>query len=84
MKKIEHSPTRIYITENPDNVLSVRQYYSVNTFDGTDQVTVWNPTGSGSSDYITINISKPKSSIMYLYHRVVRLLPSRNLLNAIR
>lgn len=36
-REVEHTSVYVYITGNPDIVLSVGQYYSVNIFDGTDQ-----------------------------------------------
>lgn len=36
-REVEHTSVHVYITGNPDIVLSVGRYYSVNIFDGTDQ-----------------------------------------------
>ncbi|UOH79495.1 hypothetical protein LQV05_000500 [Cryptococcus neoformans] len=68
MSKIDGSPVLIRTSDAPDASLKANQYYTLSTMDGTDNVVVWNPSGTGDNSYISIPIGTLKTSSKYLYH----------------
>ncbi|ADV19740.1 hypothetical protein I315_03899 [Cryptococcus gattii Ru294] len=68
MNKIDGTPVLIRTSDTPDASLKANQYYTLSTMDGTDNVVVWNPSGTGDNSYISIPIGTLKTSSKYLYH----------------